>query len=53
MFLALHAEDNHCEVKVMFEVPREQWGEYAERAVVLPLDLGREVRRFGAGVRGE
>ena len=31
----------------MFEVPREQWGEYAERAVVLPLDIDRELRRFG------
>ena len=35
------------EFEVMYEVPRDQWGEYAERAVVLPLDLDREVRRFG------
>ena len=52
---SLYAKDpDGIEFEVMFEVPREQWGEYAERAVVLPLDLGREVRRFGkAGVRGE
>jgi catechol-2,3-dioxygenase len=35
------------EFEVMFEVPRDQWGEYAEKAVVQPLDLEREVRRFG------
>jgi catechol-2,3-dioxygenase len=35
------------EFEVMYEVPREQWGKYAERAVVLPLDLQREIQRFG------
>jgi catechol-2,3-dioxygenase len=48
---SLYARDpDGIEFEVMFEVPREQWGEYAEQAVVLPLDLGRELRRFGAAV---
>jgi catechol-2,3-dioxygenase len=45
---SLYAKDpDGIEFEVMFEVPREQWGEYAQRAVVIPLDLDREVRRFG------
>ena len=28
-------------------VPRDQWGEHERRAVVRPLDLQREVDRFG------
>ncbi len=45
---SLYAKDpDGIEFEVMFEVPRDQWGEYAERAVVLPLDLDREVKRFG------
>ena len=35
------------EFEVMWLVPREQWGEYDRRAVVRPLDLLREVARFG------
>jgi catechol-2,3-dioxygenase len=46
---SLYAKDpDGIEFEVMFEVPREQWGEYAQQAVVLPLDLERELRRFGA-----
>jgi len=36
------------EFEIMWLVPREQWGEYERRAVVKPLDLGKEVERFGA-----
>ena len=36
------------EFEVMWLVPRDQWGEHERRAVVLPLDLQREVERFGA-----
>ena len=36
------------EFEIMWMVPREQWGEYERRAVVRPLDLRREVERFGA-----
>jgi catechol-2,3-dioxygenase len=37
------------EFEIMWMVPRDQWGEYERRAVVLPLDLSREVERFGRG----
>jgi catechol-2,3-dioxygenase len=36
------------EFEVMWRVPEEAWGEYAEQAVVLPLDLESELRRWGA-----
>lgn len=36
------------EFEIMWMVPREQWGEYEQRAVVQPLDLRRELERFGA-----
>jgi catechol-2,3-dioxygenase len=35
------------EFEVMWMVPRDQWGDYEKRGVVLPLDLKREVERFG------
>jgi catechol-2,3-dioxygenase len=35
------------EFEVMWIVPRDQWGEYERRAVVLPLDLAKEVERYG------
>ncbi|MEX0681989.1 MAG: VOC family protein [Dehalococcoidia bacterium] len=35
------------EFEVMWLVPRDQWGEYDQRAVVLPLDLRKELERFG------
>lgn len=36
------------EFEVMWMVPRDQWGEYERRAVVEPLDLNRELERFGS-----
>lgn len=45
---SLYAKDpDGIEFEVMYEVPREHWGEFAERAVVQPLDLDRELKRFG------
>lgn len=41
------------EFEVMWLVPREEWGEFDRRAVVLPLDLQREVQRFGRGGSSE
>jgi hypothetical protein len=32
----------------MWMVPRDQWGSYEQKAVVQPLDLRRELERFGA-----
>ena len=37
------------EFEVMWQVPREGWGEYADQATVLPLDLDAELRRWGRG----
>ena len=37
------------EFEVMWLVPRDQWGDYDRDAVVRPLDLPREVARFGRG----
>jgi catechol-2,3-dioxygenase len=35
------------EFEVMWMVPRDQWGEFDRQAVVRPLDLQRELQRFG------
>ena len=35
------------EFEVMWQVPREAWGPFAEEATVMPLDLDAEVRRWG------
>ncbi|MQA01151.1 MAG: VOC family protein [Dehalococcoidia bacterium] len=36
------------EFEVMWMVPRGQWGQYENAAVVQPLDLQREIARYGA-----
>ena len=36
------------EFEVMWAVPREAWGEDEKRGVIRPLDLERELARFGA-----
>ena len=38
------------EFEIMWLVPRDQWGQYEHRAVVLPLDIRKEVERFGGEV---
>jgi catechol-2,3-dioxygenase len=44
---SLYAHDpDGIEFEVMWRVPREHWGEYEKQAVVLPLDLKRELDRF-------
>jgi catechol-2,3-dioxygenase len=42
------ADPDGNEFEIMWRVPREAWGEFAERGVVMPLDLDSEVRRWGA-----
>lgn len=37
------------EFEVMWMLPRDQWGEFERRGVILPLNLQREIDRF-AGV---
>ena len=45
---SLYAKDpDGIEFEVMYRVPREHWGEYEKKAVVQPLDLNRELARFG------
>lgn len=43
------ADPDGNEFEVMWMAPRDAWGEYERRAVVEPLDLEREVARYGAG----
>ena len=35
------------EFEIMWRVPREAWGDLEKRAVIAPLDLDAEVRRWG------
>jgi catechol-2,3-dioxygenase len=35
------------EFEIMWRVPREAWGEYEHRGAILPLDLDRELERWG------
>jgi catechol-2,3-dioxygenase len=45
---SLYGKDpDGIEFEVMWMVPRDQWGEFDRRAVVLPLDLEQEVTRYG------
>jgi len=37
------------EFEVMWQVPREAWGEYADQGTIMPLDLEAELARWGAG----
>ena len=37
------------EFEVMWQVPREAWGDFAEQATIMPLDLEAELARWGAG----
>jgi catechol-2,3-dioxygenase len=40
------------EFEIMWRVPREAWGEYADKGAVMPLDLDAELRRWGAAGAG-
>ncbi|MDP9271101.1 MAG: VOC family protein [Chloroflexota bacterium] len=37
------------EFEIMWQVPREAWGEYETQAVIKPLDLEAEIKRWGMG----
>jgi len=41
------ADPDGIEFEVMYRVPREAWGDYERRAVTMPLDLQKEIQRFG------
>jgi catechol-2,3-dioxygenase len=40
------------EFEIMWRVPREAWGEAADKSAVMPLDLDAELRRWGAAGAG-
>jgi len=45
---SLYGRDpDHNEFEIMWLVPREQWGEYEDRGIIAPLDIDKEVARFG------
>ncbi len=41
------ADPDGNEFEIMWMLPREAWGEYEDRGVVLPLDLDAEIERWG------
>ena len=43
------ADPDGNEFEIMWRVPRDAWGEYAEKGAVMPLDIDAEVARWGAG----
>jgi catechol-2,3-dioxygenase len=46
---SLYGKDpDGIEFEVMWMVPRDQWGEHESRAIVAPLDIRRELERFGS-----
>ncbi len=45
---SLYGRDpDHNEFEIMWMVPREQWGEFKDRGIIAPLDIEKEVARFG------
>jgi catechol-2,3-dioxygenase len=43
------ADPDGNEFEIMWRVPREAWGDLEKRAVIAPLDIEAEVRRWGRG----
>jgi catechol-2,3-dioxygenase len=43
------ADPDGNEFEIMWRVPREAWGDLEKRAVIAPLDIDAEVRRWGSG----
>jgi catechol-2,3-dioxygenase len=41
------ADPDGNEFEVMWQVPAEAWGEFADQATIMPLDLDAELRRWG------
>ena len=46
------ADPDGNEFEIMWRVPRDQWGELENEAVIAPLDLDEEVRRHGSRPAG-
>lgn len=43
------ADPDGNEFEIMWMLPREAWGEYEDRGVVMPLDLDAEIQRWQEG----
>jgi catechol-2,3-dioxygenase len=41
------ADPDGNEFEIMWMLPRQAWGEYEQRGVVMPLDLDAEIARWG------
>jgi catechol-2,3-dioxygenase len=41
------ADPDRNEFEIMWMLPRDAWGEYENRGVVMPLDLDAEIARWG------
>ncbi len=41
------ADPDGNEFEIMWMLPRDSWGEYEDRGVVMPLDLEAEIARWG------
>ncbi len=41
------ADPDGNEFEIMWTLPRDAWGEYADKGVVMPLDLEAELERWG------
>lgn len=41
------ADPDGNEFEIMWTLPREAWGEYGDKGVVMPLDLEAELERWG------
>ena len=46
------ADPDGNEFEIMWRVPRDQWGELENEAMIAPLDLDEEVRRHGSRPAG-
>lgn len=44
------ADPSGNEFEIMWMLPREEWGEYENKGVVMALDLEAEIERWGANV---
>ena len=40
------ADPDGTELEIMWMLPRDAWGEYEDKGVVMPLDLDAEIRRW-------
>jgi catechol-2,3-dioxygenase len=46
------ADPDGNEFEIMWSVPREGWGDFEHKGVVMPLDLDAEVKRWGSAGAG-